>query len=61
MNAVNGLAKVVVCGVAAAMLTAVSSVAMFKSNSIAHFATDMPTVVILAKAEPTVLRLAQAQ
>ncbi len=61
MNAVNGLTKVVVCGVAALAVTAVSSVAFLKSNSVVHFPTDMPTVVILAKADPGVLRLAQAQ
>ena len=61
MNAVNGLAKVLICGVAAVTLTAVSSVAMLKSNTTVHFPSDMPTVVILAKADPGVLRLAQAQ
>ncbi len=61
MNAVNGLTKVVVCGLAAVVLTAVSSVALFKSNTTVHFPSDMPTVVILAKADAGVLRLAQAQ
>jgi hypothetical protein len=61
MNAVNGLAKVMVCGVVAVVLTAASSVALLKSNSIVHFPTDMPTVVILAKADTGVLRLAQAE
>jgi hypothetical protein len=64
MNAVKGLTKVVVCGSAAFALTVASSWALVTSNSVAHFATDMPTVVILARAEVAkvgVVRLAQAR
>jgi hypothetical protein len=51
MNAVNGLTKVVVCGVAAMALTVLSGVTFVQSTADAFYATDIPTVVILAKAE----------
>lgn len=51
MNAVNGLTKVVVCGMAAVVLTATSSVAFLMSNRTVQFPTDMPTVYVIAKAE----------
>jgi hypothetical protein len=55
MNAVNVMAKVVVCGVAAVMLTAASSMTFVESTAKAFYASDMPTVVVMAKAEPVQL------
>ncbi len=52
MNAVNGLAKVVVCSVAAMVLTTASSLSFVESTARASYATDMPTVIVMAKAEP---------
>ncbi len=63
MNAVNGLTKVVVCGMAAVALTATSSLALLMSNQTVQFPVDMPTVYVIAKAETgkhAVVRLAQA-
>jgi hypothetical protein len=51
MNAVNGLTKVVVCGAAAVALTVLSGWTFVQSTADAFYAADMPTVVILAKAE----------
>ena len=59
MNAVNGLTRVVVCGVAAFALTLASSWTMFESNKRAYWPADMPTVVILAKAEPATAKPVQ--
>lgn len=62
MNAVNGLTKIVVCGVAAVALTATSSFALLTSNQTVQFPADMPTVYVIAKAETAkhgVVRLAQ--
>ena len=51
MNALNGLTRVVVCGAAALTLTVASSWAILESTRYAYWPEDMPTVVILAKAE----------
>jgi hypothetical protein len=55
MNAVNVMAKVVVCGMAAVMLTAASGFTFVESTARAFYASDMPTVVVTAKAEPVQL------
>jgi len=60
MNAVNGLAKVVVCGAAAVALTFLSGWTFVQSTADAFYASDMPTVVILAKAERGPAKLVQA-
>jgi hypothetical protein len=61
MNAVNSLSKVVVCGAAALALTVASSWAVVQSTATARYATDMPTIVILAKAErPAAVHLTQS-
>ena len=57
MSAVNVMTKIVVCGVAAATLTVGSSMSFVESTAKAFYATDIPTVVVMAKAEP--VRLAQ--
>jgi hypothetical protein len=59
MNAVNGLTRVVVCGAVAVVLTVASGWTFVESKKMAHWPSDMPTVVILAKAEQTA-KLAQA-
>jgi hypothetical protein len=63
MNAANVMAsvmtKVVVCGVAALSLTVASSWTFVESTATATFATDMPTVVIVAKAEAAGMQLAK--
>jgi hypothetical protein len=59
MNAVNVMAKVVVCGVAAMVLTVGSGVSFVQSTAKAYYAESMPTVVVMAKAEHVGLRLAQ--
>lgn len=51
MNAMNALTKIVVCGVAAFALTAASSWVIVESTAKAYWHEDMPTIVILAKAE----------
>jgi hypothetical protein len=60
MNAVNGLKKMVVCGAAAVALTAASGWTFVQSTADAFYAADMPTVVILAKAEKGPTKLVQA-
>jgi hypothetical protein len=60
MNAVNGLTRVMVCGAVAMALTVTSAWAFVESNKTAHWPADMPTVVILAKAEQVTAKLAQA-
>jgi hypothetical protein len=60
MNAVNGLAKVMICGVAAVALTVGSGWTFVQSTADAFYASDMPTVVILAKAEKSSMKLVQA-
>jgi len=60
MNAVNGLTKVVVCGAAALALTVASAWTLVESTAKAYWPTDIPTVVILAKAERSTVQLAQA-
>ena len=52
MNAVNGMTRVVVCGLAAMVLTVGSSLSFVESTAKAFYATDIPTVVVMAKAEP---------
>lgn len=59
MNAVNVVAKVVVCGVAAVMLTVGSGVSFVESTTKAFYASDMATVVVMAKAERAGYQLAQ--
>ena len=51
VNTMNALTKVVVCGAAAVALTVASSWMMIESTAKAYWPEDMPTVVILAKAE----------
>jgi len=48
-----------VCGAVAMMLTAASSWTFVESTARAYWPEDMPTVVILAKAEHAAVRLAQ--
>jgi hypothetical protein len=59
MNAVNVVTKVMVCGAVAVMLTAASSWTFVESTARAYWPEDMPTVVVLAKAESPALRLAR--
>ena len=58
MSAVNVMAKVVVCGLAAMVLTVGSSLSFVESTAKAFYASDMPTVVVMVKAEP--VQLAQS-
>jgi hypothetical protein len=51
MIALKGLTKVVVCGAGALALTVASSWAIVESTEKAYWPTDIPTVVILARAE----------
>jgi hypothetical protein len=51
MSAMNMVAKVVVCGLAAMALTVGSGVSFVESTAKAFYASDMPTVVVTAKAE----------
>jgi hypothetical protein len=60
MNAVNGLTRVMVCGAAALALTVASGWTLLESNKTARWPADMPTVVILAKAEHATAKLVQA-
>lgn len=50
MSAVNVVAKVVACGLAAMALTVGSGVSFVESTAKAFYASDMPTVVVMAKA-----------
>ena len=59
MNAVNVVTRVMVCGAVAVMLTAASSWTFVESTARAYWPEDMPTVVVLAKAEHAAVRLAQ--
>jgi hypothetical protein len=59
MSAVNVVAKVVVCGLTAVMLTLGSGVSFVESTAKAFYASDMPTVVVMAKADPSGYRLAR--
>ena len=59
MSVVNVMAKVAVCGLAAMMLTVGSGVSFVESTAKAFYASDMPTVVVMAKADPAGYRLAQ--
>jgi hypothetical protein len=56
---VNVMAKVVVCGVAAVVLTVSSGVSFVESTAKAFYASDMPTVVVMAKADTHGYQLAQ--
>ena len=58
MSAVNVMTKVAVCGLAAVILTVASGMSFVESTAKAFYATDIPTVVVMAKAEPA--RLAQS-
>ena len=58
MSAVNVMTKVAVCGLASVVLTVASGVSFVESTAKAFYATDIPTVVVMAKAEPA--RLAQS-
>ena len=51
MSAVNGVSKVVVCGLAAMALTIGSGMSFVESTAKAFYASDMPTVVVTAKGE----------
>jgi hypothetical protein len=55
MSAVNVMTKVAVCGLAAVMLTVGSGLSFVESTAKAFYATDIPTVVVMAKAEPVQL------
>jgi len=55
MSAVNAMTKVVVCGLAAVVLTVGSGMSFVESTAKAFYASDMPTVVVTAKAEPVQL------
>jgi hypothetical protein len=57
MSALNVVTKVVVCGLAAVVLTVGSSMSFVESTAKAFYASDMPTVVVMAKAEPARLAL----
>jgi hypothetical protein len=59
MSAVNVVAKVVVCGLVATVLTVVSGVSFVDSTAKAFYASDMPTVVVRAKADSSGYQLAQ--
>ena len=59
MSTVNVMAKVMVCGLAAAMLTVGSGVSFVESTAKAFYASDMPTVVVMAKADRAGYQLAQ--
>jgi hypothetical protein len=58
MNALGNLTKVVVCGMAALTLTVASAVTFHESTKMAYWPEDMPTVVILAKAERQAVQVA---
>ena len=55
MSAVNVMTKVVVCGLAAMAMTVGSGMSFVESTAKAFYASDMPTVVVTAKAEPAQL------
>ncbi len=59
MNAVNVVTKAMVCGAVAVMLTAASSWTFVESTARAYWPEDMPTVVVLAKADHGAVRLAR--
>ena len=59
MSAMNVLAKVVVCGLAAMALTVGSGASFVESTAKAFYASDMPTVVVLAKADHSGYQLAR--
>jgi hypothetical protein len=59
MSAVNVMSKVVVCGLAAVMLTVGSGVSFVESTAKAFYASDIPTVVVMAKADRAGYQLAQ--
>jgi hypothetical protein len=51
MSALNAVSKVMVCGLAAVALTIGSGMSFVESTAKAFYASDMPTVVVTAKAE----------
>jgi hypothetical protein len=59
MSAANVMAKVVVCGLTAMALTVGSGVSFVQSTAKAFYAASMPTVVVMAKADHSGLRVAQ--
>jgi hypothetical protein len=59
MSAMNVMAKVVFCGLASLALTVGSGVSFVESTAKAFYASDMPTVVVSAKADPAGYQLAQ--
>ena len=60
MSAMNVMSKVVVCGLAAMVLTVGSGVSFVESTAKAFYASDMPTVVVTAKADHSGYQLAQS-
>lgn len=59
MNAMSVMSKVVVCGLAAMALTVGSGVSFVESTAKAFYASDMPTVVVSAKADHAGYQLAR--
>jgi hypothetical protein len=59
MSALNVVSKVVVCGLAAVMLTVGTGASLVESTAKAFYATDIPTVVVMAKADHSGYQLAQ--
>jgi len=59
MSAVNVMTKVVVCGLAAMTMTVASGVSFVESTARAFYASDIPTVVVTAKADRSGYQLAQ--
>ena len=54
MNATNVVTRVLVCGAMALTLTVGSGLGFVQSTARAYFATDIPTVIVLAKADHVV-------
>ena len=59
MSAMNVMSKVMVCGLAAMVLTVGSGVSFVESTAKAFYASDMPTVVVRAKPDHSGYQLAQ--
>ena len=59
MSAMNVMAKGAVCGLAAMVLTVGSGVSFVESTAKAFYASDMPTVVVMAKADHSGYQLAR--
>ena len=60
MNAVNGMTRVMLCGVVALALTVASSWTFVESTATASYVTDLPTIVVVAKMEGGAVQLAKA-